>query len=94
MAQYTVTLNVNPIWVRMARSPIYFIAVALMGVSLTFAPLFLYWSGQSAFFPGFEWLIVPLCFIVIYCVPGFFLVFGVATVESLRRAPAGNESAA
>jgi hypothetical protein len=85
MAHYRVTLELNPIWVRMARSPIFLLVTALMGVSVTFAPLFLYWSGQARFFPGFEWIVVPLCFAVIYCVPGFFFVLGQAVAKSLRQ---------
>jgi hypothetical protein len=92
MARHTVTLELNDRWVKMVRSPVYFVATALMGVSVSFAPLFLYWSAQGKFFPGFEWIIVPVCFAVIYCVPGFFFVFGQAAAESLRQQPTQGET--
>jgi hypothetical protein len=57
-----VTVEIDQKWVTMARSPIYFIVSALTGVSVTFAPLFLYWSGKGKFFPGYERITVPLCF--------------------------------
>jgi hypothetical protein len=92
MARYTVTLELNPRWVKLARSPLYFLFPAGAGVSTVFAPLFLYWSGQGRFFPGLEWLIVPSCFVVIYCVQLFFMAFGNAAVTSLRREPAEGEN--
>jgi hypothetical protein len=42
-----VTVEVDQKWVSLARSPIYFVVAALAGVSITFAPLFLYWSGKG-----------------------------------------------
>jgi hypothetical protein len=88
MARYTVTLELSPVWVKITRSPLFMFVTALMGVSSTFAPLFLYWSGQGWFYAGFEWVVVPLCFVVVYCVPGFFFVLGQAVAKSLREAPA------
>jgi hypothetical protein len=71
-----VTVEVDQKWVSIARSPIYFIVAALAGVSITFAPLFLNWSGKGKFYPGYERIVVSLCFAVIYCVPGFLLSSG------------------
>jgi len=53
---------------KIVRSPAYAVVSALTGVSVSFAPLFLHWSGQGKFFPGYEWLVVPACFAVIYLV--------------------------
>jgi hypothetical protein len=47
-----VTVEIDHKWVRIARSPIYFIVSALAGGSITFAPLFLYLSGKGKFYPG------------------------------------------
>jgi hypothetical protein len=79
-----VTVEIDQKWVRLARSPLYYIAAGLMGVSVTFAPLFLYWSGKGAFFHGYEWIIVPLCFLVIFLVPGFYFGIGTAVAKELR----------
>jgi hypothetical protein len=67
-----VTVEVDQKWGNLFRSPLYYIVAGLTGVSVTFAPLFLYWSGKGTFFHGYEWIIVPLCFVVIYFV--FILV--------------------
>jgi hypothetical protein len=79
-----VTVEIDQKWVRLARSPLYYIAAGLTGVSVTFAPLFLYWSGKGTFFHGYEWIIVPLCFVVIYFVPGFYFGIGTAVAKELR----------
>jgi len=84
---HTVTIEINPKLVKIVRSPIYFLATGLMGVSVTFAPLFLYWSGQGKFLPDFEWIIVPLCFAVIFFVSVFFSALGQIVAEALRRRP-------
>jgi hypothetical protein len=47
-----VTVEIDSTWAKIARSPLYFVIVALQGVSVTFAPLFLYWSGKGGYFPG------------------------------------------
>lgn len=56
-----VTVDIGPMWARIVRSPVFFIVAALQGVSVSFAPLFLYWSGQHRFYQGYEWFTVPLC---------------------------------
>jgi hypothetical protein len=67
-----VTVEIDQKWVRLARSPLYYIVTTLTGASVTFAPLFLYWSGKGTFYHGHEGITVPLCFVVIYFVPGFY----------------------
>jgi hypothetical protein len=52
--------------VKFVRSPAFSVVSALSGVSVSFAPYFLYLSGQGRFYHGSEWLVVPLCFAVIY----------------------------
>jgi hypothetical protein len=84
---HRVTIEVSPKLVKIVRSPIYFLATGLMGVSPTFAPLFLYWSGEGRFFPELKWIIVPLCFAVIFGVSLFFSALGQIVCEALRRRP-------
>lgn len=55
----TVTVNVDDRLVRLVRSRLFGVVAALQGVSITFAPAFLYWSGQRKFL-GSEWLVVPV----------------------------------
>ncbi|HZW92007.1 MAG TPA: hypothetical protein VFF64_03460 [Candidatus Eremiobacteraceae bacterium] len=80
-----VTVEIGPKWVKMARSPIYFVVSGLMGVSVTFAPLFLYWSGKGKFYPGYEWIVVPLCFATIDLVVTFYFGLGNVVARELRR---------
>jgi hypothetical protein len=80
-----VSIEIDPRWVKILRSPAYFIIVALQGISVTFAPLFLYWSGKGNYFPGLEWLVVPLCFAVILLVPGFYFLLGGSVARQLRQ---------
>jgi len=82
---HTVTIAIDSTWVRFARSPFYFIVSGLVGVSVTFAPLFLYWSGKGTFYPGYARFVVPLCFAVIYLVPSFYFRIGQAVVKELRQ---------
>jgi len=79
-----VTVEIDHKWVRIARSPLYHIVTALTGGSITFAPLFLYWSGKGTFYHGYERIIVPLCFVVIYLVGAFYIGIGTAVVKELR----------
>jgi hypothetical protein len=82
-----VTVEVDEKWVRLARSPIYLVVSTLTGVSVSFAPLFLYWSGKGTFYQGHEGIIVPLCFAVIYLVPAFYFSVGAAVAKELRDKP-------
>ena len=67
-----VTIQIDSKWQRFVRSPLYYVIAALQGVSVTFAPWFLYRCGKGEFFPGHEQIIVPLCFAVIFLVPLFY----------------------
>jgi hypothetical protein len=81
----TVTVEIDSKLVKLIRSPIYGIASALTGVSISFAPLFIYWSGKGRFFPGYEWLVVPLCFAIIYLVPLFYFRLGNMVAAKVRE---------
>jgi len=84
----TVTIEIDPKWVKFVRSPVFSIVAGLQGVAVSFAPLFLYWSGQGKFYHGHEWLIVPLCFAVICLVPPVYFRLGGAVVKELRKTTA------
>ena len=80
----TVTVNVDDRLAKLVRSPLFGVVAALQGVSITFAPLFLYWSGQGKF-RGYEWLVVPLCLAMIFLIPLVFFRLGNAVVGELRK---------
>jgi hypothetical protein len=85
----TVSIEIDTRWIKIARSPAYFVISALRGISVTFAPLFLYWGGKRDDFSGHEWL-VPLCFALIFLVPLFYFSFGNSVIRQIRRTPAVN----
>jgi hypothetical protein len=80
-----VSIEIDSRWVKAARSPVYLIIQALQGVSVSFAPLFLYWSGRGNYFNGLEWLVVPHCFMVIFVVSVFYFWLGVSVIRQLRQ---------
>jgi hypothetical protein len=85
-----VTIEVNSIWVRIVRSPLYWIVAALQGVAITFAPLFLYWSGKGFFSAGEKQFVVPLCFAAIFFVGMFYMLLGSEVIRELKKAPQAN----
>ena len=80
-----VSVEIDSRWVKIARSPVYYIIAALQGISVTFAPFFLYWSGRGNYFNGLEWFVVPLCFAVIFVVPLFYFALGGSVIRQLRQ---------
>jgi hypothetical protein len=80
-----VTIEIDSKWVKIVRSPLYWIVAALQGVSVSFAPLFLYWSGKGSFFHGSEWIVVPSCFALILLVGLFYMLLGSAVIGELRK---------
>jgi len=80
-----VTVEIDSRLVRFVRSPIFTVVAGLQGVCVSFAPLFLYWSGQGKFYHGSEWFVVPLCFAVICLVPPIYFRLGGAVVKELRK---------
>ena len=81
----TVTVEIDSSWVKFVRSPAFIVVSELSGVSISFAPYFLYLSGQGRFYHGRERLIVPLCFAVIYLVPFVYFRLGSAVIKELRK---------
>lgn len=80
-----VSVEIDSRLVKIARSPVYLIIAALQGISISFAPLFLYWSGRGNYFNGLEWVVVPLCFAVIFLVSGFYFWLGSSVIRQLRQ---------
>jgi len=82
-----ITIELDAKWKRLANSRLYFVVSALQGVAVTFAPLFLYWSGRSRLplLSDHQWWFVPLCFAMIFLVPLFYYRLGNAVIKELRR---------
>ena len=58
---------------------------ALTGISVSFAPLFLYLTGKGTFHLGPDWIVIPLCFAVIFLVPSFYFRLGDEVIKALRQ---------
>jgi hypothetical protein len=82
-----VTVEVDSRWTKIVRSPFYWIVNTLQGLSITFAPLFLYWSGKGLFSPGENRYMVPLCFVTIFFVGMFYMLLGSQVIRELRKSP-------
>jgi len=78
-----VTIEISARWGRLVRSPFMLIIAALQGVSISFAPLLLYWSGKGEFYPDSRW-IVPVLFAMVYLVPLFYFFIAGPVVKELR----------
>ena len=84
-----VSIEVDARWVKIVHSPLYWIVALLQGLSVSFAPLFLYWSGAGRFYHGWEWLIVPSCFAAILFVGLFYMLLGSTVIGELRKQKLG-----
>jgi len=80
-----VTIEINSKWVKIVHSPLFWIVATFQGVSVSFAPLFLYWSGKGWFLHEFEWIVVPSCFAIILFVGFFYICLGGVVIGELRK---------
>jgi hypothetical protein len=82
----TAMIEIDSKWVKLIRSPLFWVVGALQGIAFTFAPAFLYLSGKEGFlFHGYEWLVAPFCFASIVIVGWFYLLLGRGIMAQLRR---------
>ena len=82
-----VTVEIDYRWVKIARSPLYWVVAALQGVSVSFAPLFPYWSSKGYFSPEENRFVVPMCFATIFLVGMFYMLLGSQVIRELRKVP-------
>jgi hypothetical protein len=80
----TVSIEIDSRWIKIARSPFYFIIYALRGISVTFIPFFFYSFGRRQQSGRPEWL-VPLCFAIIFLVAVFYFSLGDSVIRQIRR---------
>ena len=81
----TVTIEVDSKWVARINSPLFAIVQALSGVSITFAPLFLYWAGSWGLTGPVKWITIVVCFALIVIVPGYYMWVASPIVSKLRK---------
>jgi hypothetical protein len=83
-----VTVEVDSKWVDRINSPFFTVIQALTGVSLTFAPLFLYWAGSWGLTGPLKWTIIIVCFGLILIVPGYYIWCASPIILQLRKVKA------
>lgn len=80
----SVQVHVDASWVRLAQSPFGRFVQAFSGVSITFAPLFLYSYGHGGEPLGPAWLGVTVCWLVILGSGFFHIGFAQHILSQLR----------
>ena len=81
----TVTIEVDSKWVKRINSPLFTVVQALTGVSITFAPLFLYWAGSWGLTGPIKWITITVCFALIVLVPGYYMWIASPIILKLRK---------
>jgi hypothetical protein len=81
----TVTIAVDSKWVGRVNSPLFAVVQALSGVSITFAPLFLYWAGSWGLAGPTKWIIIFVCFALIVIIPGYYMWVASPIIRQLRK---------
>jgi hypothetical protein len=81
-----VTVSIDAKWKRRVKSPYIMGPVAaLTGVSVSFAPAYLFWCGPAEELGPWEWLGVAASFLMIYLVPGFYMRLASEVMAELMR---------
>ena len=78
-----ITVELDSKWERRVNSPLFWAVSALTGISITYAPFYLYRAGQDGLSESSGWL-VPTCFAVIYLVPLFYIRLGAEVIKSIH----------
>lgn len=82
-----VTVSIDAKWKRRVKSPYIMGPVAaLTGVSVTFAPLYLFTRGPIGELEAWEWVGVAASVLMIYLVPGFYMRLAAEVMAALLRA--------
>lgn len=80
----TVQVSIDSKWVKMINSPLYIIVQALTGVSVSFAPLFLYFAGEWGLRGLSKWLIFISCYGIILFVFAFYMGLALSVIRQIR----------
>ena len=81
--------NINVVvdskWVKRIYSPLYIIVQALTGISVSFAPLFLYFAGEWGLNGMLKWLVLIICYGIILFVFTFYIGFSLSVIKQIRK---------
>jgi len=83
-----VTVTIDSKWIKRINSPLFVIVQALSGISITFAPLFLYWSAEWGLKGPLKWSVIIICFVLIYFVPAFYMWIAGPIIRQIRGSAA------
>jgi hypothetical protein len=76
-----VAVKIPAAWVRRVNSPLMLVVASLTGVSVSFAPMGLFMLGKAG--ASLSNPLVWVCFLVIYCVPGFYMSLAGTVLKQL-----------
>jgi hypothetical protein len=79
-----ITVEIDSKSVRRVNSPLFWIVSLLPGISIIFAPLYLYQCGKGEY-PEASWWLVPSCFAMIYLVPLFYMTLASEVIDCIYR---------
>ena len=80
-----VNVVINSKWVKRINSPLYTIVQALTGISVSFAPLFLYFAGEWGLIGLSKWLIFIVCYGIIFLVSAFYMGLAFSVIKPIRK---------
>ena len=80
-----VTIELDAKWQKFVRSRLFHIVAAVQGISITFAPFLLYWTGKNSTLQAYEWVVVPVCFALVFIIPFFYFKLGAAVIRELLK---------
>ena len=80
-----VMIEVDSKWMKVVHSPLYWIVVTFQGVSVSIAPLFIYFAGKGMVPHSLGWLVALLCFAIIFLVGFFYMRLGSEVISELRK---------
>jgi hypothetical protein len=80
----TISIEIDSKWAKRARSHLFRVVVALQGVAVTTAPLFLYGAANGRY-GRYDYLVAGACLATIYIVGWFYVRLGSEVIGQLRN---------
>ena len=89
-----ITVKIDPKWRRRVHSPWFYLITAFTGVSVSFAPMALFWCGATPELGLWRWVIGAASFLMIYLVPGFYMSLAGEVLAQLYQQKLSEEEVA
>lgn len=78
-------VEIDKRWIDRVQSPTHMVVAVLTGVSITFAPLTLFWIGRMQLPPIYHWSIAGVCFAMIFLVPAWYMRLASEVIKYLYK---------